>query len=162
MKEFLTTNGYKIQVDDEDYPWVSLHNWHAKVDSYGNITCIARTKYLGGGRKASRFRNILLAREILKCPANLEPDHKDRNSCNNQKSNLRIATRSQNMANRKWKINKTGYKGVGKDRNGKFYAQCKKQRIYGFAYSKDAAKAYDNMALLEYGSFSVLNFTGVK
>lgn len=53
-------------------------------------------------------------------------DHKDNDSLNNRVSNLRFASHSQNMANRKLnKNNSCGFKGVIQ-KNGRFFAYINK------------------------------------
>lgn len=93
-----------------------------------------------------------------------EIDHIDRNPDNNRIENLRQATRSQNTIN----IPPSGkgtskYKGVSKNpKDGFFYARShknKKDKHIGiFKCEKDAAKAYDDYVIKEYGEFAYLNF----
>lgn len=95
---------------------------------------------------------------------NVEVDHKDRNTYNNLDSNLRPATRSQNMANRQKMSGKASsrYKGVSwrKDMQ-KWGAQIrfnKKLISLGFfKIEEDAAKAYNKKAIELFGEFSCLN-----
>lgn len=92
---------------------------------------------------------------------NIMIDHIDGDGFNNQKQNLRIATCSQNAANcSKRSHNTSGFKGVYKQGN-KWMAKvvCKgKQHYFGFYDSiLDAAKAYNNGAILLFGEFAKLN-----
>ncbi|MBR8479452.1 HNH endonuclease [Burkholderia cenocepacia] len=58
-------------------------------------------------------------------PEGLEVDHRDGNPANNVLTNLRVATRSQNMQNMKMRAsNKSGVKGVNWNKNhGRFQVQ---------------------------------------
>lgn len=101
MKEITLTKGYIAWVDDEDYEVLSYYKWHA-LDSHP--VHIYAAKWLlrvpGFPRVALRMHHAVLGiigSELNK--RNLLVDHIDRNSLNNQKYNLRIATRSVNAYN---------------------------------------------------------------
>ena len=91
-------------------------------------------------------------------------DHRNTIKDDNRWNNLRLASESQNGANRpKLKNNKSGYKGVcWHKQHKKWQVQIKKNNIvYHLGYFDDvieAAKAYDKKALTLHGSFAKLNF----
>lgn len=88
-----------------------------------------------------------------------EIDHKNRNSMDNRRENLRWATRMQNCHNTGSK-NKWGFKGVKSDK-GKWIARitANKQKIHlgTFPTPKDAAIAYNEAAIKYHGEFAYLN-----
>ncbi len=94
-------------------------------------------------------------------------DHKDRNGLNNQRSNLRICSRSNNSKNRTSRKNSSSkYLGVHfhkqKGKNSKWVAQIfvDGAPIYlgRFTIEADAARCYDVAALKYHGEFANLNF----
>jgi hypothetical protein len=86
-------------------------------------------------------------------------DHKNNNPAIHSPSNLRIATRSQNNANRRPRFN---YKGVSfHAKSGLWRARLTVNGRESTSYHKteiDAARAYDVKALKAHGSFAYLNF----
>lgn len=83
-----------------------------------------------------------------------EVDHVNRNGLDNRSDNLRIATSSQNKANR-IVPNPAGFKGV--TRKGKrWVAQCNGY-IGCYGSAKEAAKAFDIAVVREYGEFALTN-----
>lgn len=92
---------------------------------------------------------------------NGEIDHIDLNPSNNRWSNLRLATRSTNIANtRKRADNMSGAKGVyrgeGRKRPWRAEITVHKKRIFigAFATIDEAKAAYDACALKYYGEFA--------
>ena len=89
-------------------------------------------------------------------------DHKNHNGFDNRKENLRLCTHAENMRNRKYTQNNSGYKGVyfDKDRN-KYRMSIKKdgKQYFGGRYDNiiKAAKAYNNKAKELFGEFAYLN-----
>ena len=99
----LTWNDINVLIDGEDYLRVTQYTWW--VNAYGYWMCKPEV-----GRNNER---LYLARFILNYDGPLVVDHIDRNPNNNQKSNLRIATRSVNAMNSKLRTtNTSGVAGV--------------------------------------------------
>lgn len=153
VKEILLTGGLVALVDDEDWPEVRQHNWHAQKS---DTTYYALTGANGTAR-------VSLHRMITKASPDQTVDHEDGNGLNNQRGNLRVCTREQNSANRRLNVNnKSGYKGVcWVKRRGKWLAQIninKKHYTLGaFTDPWDAAQAYNKAALAAWGEFALLN-----
>lgn len=88
-------------------------------------------------------------------------DHIDGNRANNRISNLRLANRAQNGQNSKPQQNKSSqYKGVWKVEQkwrAGIVVNGKRVHLGYFTREKDAARAYNHMALLSFGEFAYLN-----
>jgi hypothetical protein len=94
-----------------------------------------------------------------------EVDHRNGYGMDNRRENLRLATRSQNGANRRKTARKTSsrFRGVfwckGKEQWQATVKLHGKQIILGyFSDEKDAARAYDVAAVEHHGEFANLNF----
>lgn len=94
---------------------------------------------------------------------NGEIDHINRVASDNRIENLRIASKSENGANRVQR-NACGRKGVSSARNGKFRAQIqhnkKVMHIGTFESIDEAAHAYNKAAIQYFGEFALLNPIG--
>jgi len=104
---------------------------------------------------------LYLHRVIMAADDGVKVDHRDRDGLNNRRSNLRIATLSQNNANSFRPANRAGFRGVvavGK----KWRAQIRRDgaRVYLGLYEtpEDAARTYDRAAREAHGEFATLNF----
>lgn len=153
MKKIPLTKGYFAIVDDSYYNELIQYKWQA------NENC--NTVYA----QRSKCGSIsMMHREVMGCNSSLEVDHKDGNGLNNQKSNLRMANKSQNGANRKSAKNSTSkYKGVcWAKKSKKWCSQIKKDgvihRLGFFCDEEGAAIAYDKAALRLHGEFARVNF----
>jgi hypothetical protein len=144
----LTKNKVAI-IDEDDYEkvcpfkWCALHKCRERFEAFS-------------------YRIGKMHRFIMNCPKGLEIDHKNGNSLDNRKSNLRICTHAQNMANRTMHINNsTGFKGVEKLRKfwrARITANYKQYRLGCFNSPVEAAFAYDRAAVEKFGEFARLNF----
>jgi len=102
MKTIPLNNGKETLVDDEDYPELSKYKWCCSSGNYAIR------------HKGKMGESVFMHREILglKRGENMV-DHVDRDGLNNQRSNLRLCTISQNAINRRLpNRNKSGYRGV--------------------------------------------------
>lgn len=155
-KEIPLTQGKVAIVDDEDYSMLSQYRWFLHTTG-----CAIR--HFGHGRKDRRM--IRMHREIMNAPKELQVDHINGDKLDNRRSNLRLATNSQNQMNcRKRYGNDSKYKGVCWHwQNSKWRANIKidgKQTHLGlFLNEIDAAKAYDDAARKYFGEFAKTNFT---
>lgn len=153
---------YRAVVSDEDKDLAEL-NWSVHIRENGKRHYAIRALYSNG----KKFADVLLHRVILErmiAPLKLEKcedvDHIDGNGLNNARSNLRLATRSQNQANRGMsKNNKSGYKGVCYDKKGNKWTASighkgKRYAIGRYNTPEEAHEAYKAKAKELFGEFS--------
>ena len=150
------TRGHFAKVDVEDFADLCKHKWFALQNgASGTRFVAARTVSSERGRQA-----MLMHRMLLNAGPGEEVDHINRDPLDNRRSNLRLATRSQNCANTHVR-NSTGYRGVSWSRN-RYQAEgfCNHERHYLGRYetAEEAARAYDAFARKHHGAFAVLNF----
>lgn len=153
------TRGYVAIIDSADLPLVANRKWSARPSRSDQYTAYAVT-YLYSTRRPIYMHRVLLRVEGV----HNHVDHIDGNGLNNRRSNLRVASRSQNLCNRpKPSSNTSGFKGVWyyKARN-RWLAEIRhngvKHRLGYFTDRIEAAKAYDRAARELHGEFAVLNF----
>jgi hypothetical protein len=114
--------------------------------------------------RSGKTKSVRLHREIINPPKGLFIDHKNNNTLDNRRANLRLATQSQNCCNRRKRRNTSSrFLGVSLDKcTGKWraYINIKGKRIYlgWFDSEIDAASAYDRAAVKYHGEFAHLNF----
>ena len=148
IRQIILSRGKVTIVDVNDYDWLSQWKWHMCHDY------AVRNIRIASGRKL-----IYLHKFILDASNNTEVDHVSRDTLDNRRCNLRLATRSQNQINTRKIIGTTSkYKGVSwKTSNRKWVAQIqsnKKKIFIGyFDYETQAALAYNNKAKEFFGDF---------
>ncbi|MCP4612862.1 MAG: hypothetical protein GY845_29565 [Planctomycetes bacterium] len=157
-------NGKYAVVDEEMLTEICKHHWSTKTQKVkGQKKQTYAVAYVGA-------KMISMHAYINKTPKGYHTDHKNRNTLDNRKKNLRTATCSQNMQNTGRKKgsrirNYTTYKGVVRRKRRvvtTWYASLainnKKIYIGTYQTGKEAAEAYDKAAILYYGDEAYINF----
>lgn len=161
-------NGMITEIDDEDYDKISGITWRAQKaykDNWYVVGALRGFKLKSGSQKIVKLHRVVMGAT----DRSQEVDHRDHNTLNNKKSNLRICTKSQNQCNRA---------GVASHKNGSDYvgvfvrpwkngirnsyrAGLRVNRrwitIGTFHDEKSAAIAYNEAASKHFGEFACLN-----
>lgn len=144
----ILTQGYYTIVDDDDFEKIGHISWSV------HIQCGRPYARASINNKPTPLHLVLMPPKD-----GLMIDHKDGNSLNNQRSNLRYCTFAQNI----W--NKIPYKGFTTKgisfRSGKYNARAvdgdKRIWIGRYKTKQEALDAYDKKAEELYGEFAYLN-----
>jgi len=150
----LTQNQTAI-VDAEDFEWLSKWCWHAFWHDRTKSFYAVRND-----RSTGKHTTVKMHRAIMGFPKE-DVDHKNRNTLDNRKQNLRLADKFKNAWNRGIRSdNAIGLKGVFAHtvNPGKWVAAAQGNYLGCFTSPEDAARAYDAYAKEHYGEFAVLNF----
>jgi hypothetical protein len=140
-------------IDYEDYVRLGLETKRVYLNNkYPSITLNKKPTYLH--------------KLILPVPLGKKVDHIDTNPLNNQRSNLREATSSQQVQNRNKFETMNGnatsskFKGVSVNKtNGKWISKVGKNYFGTYSNEEEAARIYDREAKKLYGEFARINFT---
>lgn len=157
MKHIKLTRGEYALVDDEDFEFLSQWSWCCTANGYA----------VRGERHKGPTKVVLMHRVLSDVAKGQDVDHINKNKLDNQRSNLRTCTRSENLYHRGLApTNTSGYKGVvWWPRDNKWMAQIvatKKRYFLGYFVAKeDAARAYNEAALIHHGEFAYQNIIGV-
>ena len=150
MEKIGLTKGMFAIIDDDDFARVTAHRWNASESNRGYFYA----------RRLDGKTPVYMHRFIMRFPDG-EIDHINRNKLDNRKENLRLANRSQQLANTvKRKNSEQLYKGVRR-RGNHFQARImingETTYIGTFKSEKEAAAAYNKTAIKHFGEFARVN-----
>lgn len=143
-----------MTIDDEDYAAVSQYRWYAKPTKDGKFYAVT-----------NRNGRLLYLQHLL---MGGKTDHRDGNSLNYCRGNLRLCTTTQNNWNigkrpsRSGKAATSKYKGVYRPAKSKKWwakitAEGKRMVLGQFDSEQEAARAYNAKAKELFGDFAWLN-----
>ena len=156
MRLIPLTRGKFAKVDDEDFERVNQFRWQWGRARPETVEYARRSIRINGIRKTQLMHRFILGNDS---PAT---DHVDGDGLNNQRSNLRPATRVENGRNRKIQKHSAPYKGVSFFKaTGKWQGRASKLgnnvHLGFFPTPELAAAAYDAYAFTHYGQFAKTN-----
>lgn len=144
-----TAQGIFILVDDQDFDRAIQHGWSLDPRGYAHAKIEQET--------------VLLHRWLVGAQKGEEVDHKNHNTLDCRRENLRRCTKSQNMANMKTpRSNTTGFKGVTYDKRvNRYTARIKVNQKHlhlgSFLTAEDAGIVYNHAAKQHFGEFALFN-----
>ncbi len=143
-------DGLKFIIDEGDYDEF-VKGYRFRVSSKG---------YVRYSSTKDGLHNKFLHRVMMGEPTGMQVDHKNLNTLDNRRENLRVCTHQQNLWNTKKKSNNTsGFKGVSVFKpTQKFVARISingKYKTLGyFATAEAAHEAYKRGAIQHHGEFA--------
>ena len=153
MKEIQLTQGKVALVNDEDFEKLNQFKWH--LAKYRKSSYAIRNITVNGKQKKIPMHCAVMNGKGI--------DHIDHNGLNNQRSNLRFCTKSENAMNNQKQKNCTSiYKGVyffKRDKKWMAHIELNGKQTYlgTFSSEVDAALAYNEKAIELFGEFANLN-----
>jgi len=143
MKTIALTQGMEAIVDDADFEWLNQWKWCAF--RHGHTFYAVRSVWLGHGKQQTLFMHRALLG--LAHGDGKEVDHINHDGLDNQRNNIRIVTRRENMCN----VRSKGY--TIRKRPRPFQVTIKveeKQKHIGYFATRKEALAAHRKAKLRY------------
>jgi hypothetical protein len=160
MKRIPLSQGLSAIVDNKDYFDLCFHKWYAHNRNglfYATRKESANSPHIDMAYEVMEKKGIVVTNGKM-------IDHKNRDTLDNRKSNLRVVTRRENTCNSRGQVGKTSkYKGVswypGTKKWSVQSAMSGRQKTIGYFDNEvEAAEAYDRYAVLYGGKYAYLNF----
>jgi len=155
VREIPLTRGFTALVDDADFEEVvAAGPWFPRPQAH---TVYCQRNVRKGADHTTQSLHAFIT-------GTAGADHRNGNGLDNQRSNLRVASASQNSMNRRVRSdNRSGFKGVTWDDHrhhwkALIYSGGRARHIGYYDSPEDAARAYDAKAAELFGEFARPNF----
>lgn len=150
------TLGMVAIVDETDAAAVQQYKWHASKTSDGHY--YARGYVQQGGE----WVKVYMHRHLTGAAKGVDVDHKNGDTLDNSRSNLRVCSHAENMQNVQARVSNGRTKGVSFDRTRNKYqayinVNGKRISLGRFATEDEAIAAHNAAALVHHGEFAALN-----
>lgn len=164
MPEIALTQNKIAIVDIEDFEVLSKQKWYAVKSGKTFYAAFSKRKRKPDGTWGGD--QIKMHNLILPPAKSLEVDHINGDGLDNRRTNLRLATHSQNIINVGKRFGKSKYKGVSwhkRDKRWQAYININGIRrcLGNFKIEVEAAKAYNKEANKLHGQFARLNIISI-
>lgn len=149
MKYIQLNKGFVAAVDDVDFERANQYSWHVVQDNHTNYA----VAYIPG------LGNTPLHRFVMDYTGELLIDHRNGCGLDCQRANLRLATYSQNGANRRTggKLKGVRWRASKQKWETRIVCQGKRYKLGEFESELEAALAYDAKAVELFGEFALTN-----
>lgn len=154
------TGKLEFLIDAEDFNRAKALHWIPRRDKLGAYYAITSFRYMDSGK---HMRAQIQMHSFITSFEDGVIDHKNGNSQDNRKTNLRVATVQQNCMNRglnkKNKHNGKGfcYSKADKKFRAYIYLSGKAKSLGSYKTRDEAALAYNKAAIEHFGEFAKLN-----
>ena len=144
------TKGFVAWIDEQDAGIVGVCNWCVSFNARD------QRPYVKGRPIQGSQKLVRLHRYLMGFPS-MQVDHINLDTLDNRRANLRVVNQSQSNANRRPHKNKTVcFKGVS-IRDSRYIATCNGLHVGTFQNAIEAAHAYDQAAIEQFGEYAATN-----
>jgi hypothetical protein len=160
MRELHLQNGLVALVSDVDLERCRQHKWRADSNNASGKPYVRTTPTINGKTVTIYLHRFIVKGIIELLPGTVKVDHRNNDTLDCQRSNLRVATHNQNNFNRAG-FGLSGYKGVTRERRywrARITFNEVSTHLGYFETAVQAAVAYDKAAHDRFGEFAWLNF----
>jgi hypothetical protein len=157
-RELPLNKGQVALIDEGDFAALSAFTWRVHPCSRGYSPYIVTSMWIDGVRK-----NVPLHRYLMAAKPGEFVDHKNRDTFDNRRENLRFCSHRDNTRNRSYSKSNGLPKGVYKRERSNYFAaiavDARQISLGSYMTATEAAVAYDIAADHLFGDFAALNFS---
>lgn len=160
MRHLHLQDGLVALISDVDHERCRNYCWRAETNNASGKPYVRATPRING-RKKTIYLHRFIVGGIVALPETMKVDHRNNDTLDCQRPNLRIATFNENNYNR-CGFGASGYKGVVREKSGRWRARITFNGVLTYlgihSTAIEAAMAYDEAAVERFGEFAWLNF----
>lgn len=117
------TKGFNALVDDEDFHELSKYKWFSRYGGRKEKFCYAIRHIVG-----ATCGQLTMHDHLMRPPTGFRVDHRNGDSLDYRRHNLRICTEAQNTFNKRGRGGKSRFKGIWQRPSGTWCAEIRVNR----------------------------------